>query len=256
MQGQEQGLRGRIALVTGGSRGLGQAISAALAEQGAHVLVNYARNEAQAQAVVDRIASRGGLATALRADVTDEAEVAGLAERIERQLGRPADILVNNATGPQPMLPLEDSEWQDYMDQLVFFVKAPLLLVKALLPHWKSQRYGRIVNIGSEVVQLGNANFSSYVAAKSAMIGMTRSWANELGRSGVTANLVAPGWIPVERHAGTSSEELDAYAAGVPLGHMGESADIGAAVAFLASDAAKFVTGQCLAVNGGKTFGI
>lgn len=255
-QGQGQALRGRVALVTGGSRGLGRAISSALAEQGAHVLVNYARNEAQAQAVVDEIASRGGQATAVRADVTDEAEVGRLAERIAGQLGRAPDILVNNATGPQPALSIANSAWQDYMDQLVFFVKAPLLLVQAFLPHWRSQRYGRVVNIGSEVVQLGNTNFSSYVAAKSAMIGMTRSWASELGSSGITVNLIAPGWIPVERHEGTPAEELAAYAAGVPLGRLGEPADIGAAVAYLASDAAKFVTGQCLAVNGGKTFGI
>jgi 3-oxoacyl-[acyl-carrier protein] reductase len=118
----------------------------------------------------------------------------------------------------------------------------------------KATRAGRVIMIGSEVVDLGNANFSSYIAAKAAMIGLTRAWATEFGPWGITVNLVAPGWIPVERHAATPAETLAAYARGVPLGRQGVPTDIGEVVAFLASNSANFITGQCLNVNGGNTF--
>lgn len=246
----------KLAMVTGGSRGLGRWISVALAQSGVTVAVNYANSEKDAEETVSIIRSKGHQAFAVKGNVTDEADVQRLVEESANKAGRDIDILVNNATGPQPMLSIENSTWQHYMDQLDFFVKAPLLLVKAILPAMKRNKWGSIINIGSEVVQLGNPNFSSYVTAKSAMIGMTRSWANELGPFGIRVNLVAPGWIPVERHDDTSKEAFDKYAAGVPLGRMGEPTDIGNAVAFLASDASKFITGQCLTVNGGKTNGI
>lgn len=249
-------LEGKTAVVTGGSRGLGRWISHALAVNGAAVAVNYARSEADALETVRLIAKDGGRTVPVQADITSEDEVEFLIDEAVRLLGGPVDILVNNATGPQPMYSIEASTWDIYLDQLNYFVKAPLLLTKACLPGMKSKRSGAIVNIGSEVVQLGSPNFSSYVAAKSAMIGMTRSWANELGPFGIRVNLVAPGFIPVERHEGMNPEDLDRYSRNVPLRHMGEPYDVAAAVAFLASDEAKFITGQCLSVNGGNTFGI
>ncbi|MFD0679771.1 MULTISPECIES: SDR family oxidoreductase [unclassified Paenibacillus] len=244
---------GKLALVTGGSRGLGRWICVELARQGALVAVNYANNSKDAEDTVRLIAEAGGIAQAFRADITDETEVDRLIKHAEEQFGRSVDVLVNNATGPQPMVPIEEESWETYLAQLEFFVKAPLLLTKAVLPGMKAKAAGSIINIGSEVVQLGNARFSSYVTAKSAMIGMTRSWSNELGSFGIRVNLVAPGWIPVERHEGADTED---YQSSVPLKRMGEPSDIAAAVAFLASDEAKFITGQCLSVNGGKTFGI
>lgn len=246
----------RIALVTGGSRGLGWAISRALAQQGATVIVNYLHHAADAERTVADIHSAGGNALALRANITEEAEIQHLMQEIERKCHASVDILVNNATGPQPAMALEDTTWETYLDQLLFFVKAPLLLTQAVLPAMKNQRWGRIIHIGSEVVQLGIAHSSHYVTAKAAMIGMTRSWANEVGPFGITVNLVASGWIPVERHAGTSANELEAYQRVLPLRHLGDREDIGSAVAFLASDEAKFITGQHLSVNGGNTFGI
>jgi 3-oxoacyl-[acyl-carrier protein] reductase len=137
-----------------------------------------------------------------------------------------------------------------------FFVKAPLLLTKALLPMMKEQNFGSIINIGSEVIQLGNANFSNYVTAKSAMLGMTRSWASELGQYGITVNLLNPGFIPVERHAGTNQSAFEHYMENVPLGRMGTPTDISDVVEFLASNSSGFITGQSINVNGGKTFGI
>ncbi|MDU0203375.1 MULTISPECIES: SDR family oxidoreductase [Paenibacillus] len=251
--GSSTRLEGKIALVTGASRGLGRHIAAALAAAGANVAVNYAYSTQDAEETVRLITATGGSATAFRADITSEEEVNELVARVEQHFGRNIDILVNNATGPQPMLSIEESTWQTYLDQLEFFVKAPLLLAKAVLPGMKLKREGSIIHIGSEVVQIGNANFSSYVTAKSSMVGMTRSWASELGPHGIRVNLIAPGWIPVERHEGVSTE---GYQAGVPLGRVGEPADIANAVVFLASPEAGFVTGQCLSVNGGNTFGI
>lgn len=245
-----------IALVTGGSRGIGRWICMALANAGMAVVVNYRNNEADAEITVRMIRDQGGRAEAVQADVTNEDEVEALVDESVRVMGGTIDVLVNNATGPQPLYSIEGSTWDIYLDQLNFFVKAPLLLTKAVLPGMKAKGSGSIVNIGSAVVQSGNANYSSYVTAKSAMIGMTRAWASELGPFDIRVNLVAPGWIPVERHEGTNPAVFEAYSSSIPLRRMGEPADIGAAVAYLASDSAKYVTGQCLTVNGGKTYGI
>lgn len=246
-------LQDQVAIVTGSSKGLGKGIVMALAAEGALVVVNYKNSKQEAEAVVASIEALGGKAIAFQADVTDEEQVKRMICEVSEQVG-PIEILVNNATGPQPMLSLEECTWQSYLDQLEFFVKAPLLLLKELLPAMKQRGKGRIVQIGSEVVELGNANFSNYVTAKAAMVGMTRAWANELGPFGITVNLVAPGFIPVERHQEVSAFDLASYANRVPLRRTGEPLDIGSAVCFLASDEAKFITGQTLHVNGGNTF--
>jgi 3-oxoacyl-[acyl-carrier protein] reductase len=117
----------------------------------------------------------------------------------------------------------------------------------------KSRGFGRIIQIGSEVFELGNPMFANYVAAKGAQLGQTRSWARELGTTGITVNLVAPGWIPTERHSGSTQAEMASYTARVPMKHMGSPEDVANTVAFLASDAGKFITGQKISVNGGNT---
>ena len=246
-------LNGKVALVTGASRGLGAAIARKLAACGARVAVNYFGSPDLAERVVADILKRGGKAEALKADVRDERQVAELVEQTQKKLGGPIDILVINATGPQPFNRLEDLSWRTCLDELEFFVKSPLLLVQAVVGKMKERRYGRIINIGSEVFERGVAEFSNYVSAKGAQLGLTRSWAMELAPWQITVNLVAPGWIPTERHINDSQEAKDAYASAVPMKHMGDHDDVGAAVAFLASDEAKFVTGQKLAVNGGNT---
>lgn len=249
-------LAGKIALVTGGSRGLGKVISTTLANEGATVLINYAHNKDNALETVNLIRSQKGKAFAIQGDITDEESVEKLIRHGEEEAGSPIDILVNNATGPQPEMSIEESTWDDYMDQLNFFVKAPLLLTKAVLPGMKAKNEGSIINIGSEVVQLGNPNFSNYVTAKSSQVGMTRSWANELGPVGIRVNLVNPGFIPVERHEGTEEEVYKHYAEQLPLRKMGTPEDVANAVSFLASNEGRFITGQSLSVNGGNTFGI
>ena len=174
------------------------------------------------------------------------------AARWPTRLG-PIDILVINATCSQPELPFEQYDWEFFQSMLDFFVKSPVLLMKACLPHMKQQRWGRIVHITSEVVALAAAPFSAYVAAKGGQTGLALSTAREFAGSGITVNMVAPGWIPVERHANYSTESMDKYAAGVPAGRMGTPNDIAPTVVYLASEEARFVTGQTVSVNGGNT---
>jgi NAD(P)-dependent dehydrogenase (short-subunit alcohol dehydrogenase family) len=247
-------LSNRVALVTGASRGLGAAIARSLAESGAAVALNYFGSPEKAQTLAAELAGAGAQAAAFKADVRDEAQVKQMVGAVESKFG-PIDILVINATGPQPMLKLEELTWRACLDQLEFFVKSPVLLVQATLAQMKRRRHGRIIQIGSEVFELGIPQFSNYVSAKGAQLGLSRSWARELAPFQITVNTVSPGWIPTERHVNDPQSAKDAYAADVPLQRMGIPEDVGAAVAFLASDAANFVTGQNIAVNGGKTLG-
>jgi 3-oxoacyl-[acyl-carrier protein] reductase len=245
-------LQNRVALVTGASRGLGAAIARALAARNAHVAVNYFASGKIAEQLVRSIRESGGVAEPFAADVRDERQVDRLIREVESRLG-PIDILVLNATGPQPMLRIEELSWQACLDQLEFFVKSPVLLVKTVAAGMKQRRRGRIIQIGSEVFEMGMAGFSNYVSAKGAQLGLTRSWARELGPWGITVNMVSPGWIPTERHEGIAESAKDAYAAGTSLKRRGVPQDVGEAVAFLASDEANFITGQKISVNGGNT---
>jgi 3-oxoacyl-[acyl-carrier protein] reductase len=245
-------LQNRVALVTGASRGLGAAIAQSLARDGAKVAVNYFASEDKAKKLVDSIRSAGGAARAVAGDVRDESQVRTMVADVEKNLG-PIEILVLNATGPQPMLPLEQMTWQSCLNQLEFFVKSPLLVVQAVIGGMKARKSGRIILIGSEVFECGVPEFSDYVAAKGAQLGLTRSWARELGPWGITVNIVSPGWIPVERHESVPMEAKQDYASRVPLRRMGKPQDVGDMVAYLASDAAGYITGQKIAVNGGNT---
>ncbi|MFT4163707.1 MAG: SDR family oxidoreductase [Microlunatus sp.] len=239
----------RIALVTGASRGLGAVIARRLAATGWSVAVNYRSDADGAERVVDDIQRAGGMAAAYAADVTDEGAVADLVARIGRDQG-PVLGVVANATGPQPIVPLDRLTWQDHLDQLTFFVKSPTLLVQAALPTMRAHGFGRVVLIGSDMVDRAKPGWSAYAGAKAAEAELVKIWARELGPDGVTVNLVAPGWIPVERHAGA---DTSAYLAEVPLGRVGTPDDIANMVGYLASDEAGFVTAQRVSVNGGHT---
>jgi NAD(P)-dependent dehydrogenase (short-subunit alcohol dehydrogenase family) len=245
-------LNSRVALVTGASRGLGAAIARALAEDGAKVAVNFFAGADKADKVVTGIRKAGGVAQAFGADVRDEGQVDRLSREVTQSLG-PIDILVVNATGEQPMLPIEEIDWRTCLDQLEFFVKSPLLLVKATLGGMKARKYGRIIQIGSEVFEAGLGRFSNYVSAKGAQLGLTRSWARELGPWGITVNSVSPGWIPTERHADIPDHVKEEYASRTPLKRLGLPEEVGKTVVFLASDAGAFITGQKISVNGGNT---
>jgi 3-oxoacyl-[acyl-carrier protein] reductase len=245
---------GRVALVTGSSRGLGAVIAQRLARDGFAVAVNGPPGDEQVATVGRAIGDDGGTAEGFCADVTDEDQVAGLVTAVTDRLG-PVDVLVLNATGPQPEAAVTDVAWADHLAQLDFFVKSPVLLGRAVLPGMQARRYGRIVQIDSEVAGQPPPGRSAYATAKSAQDGLTRSWARELGPSGITVNTVAPGFVPVERHADVPEDVKRAYLASVPAGRMGTPDDIAHVVSFLASEGAGFITGQRILVDGGRSLG-
>lgn len=242
----------KVALVTGSSKGLGRAMAFALGNAGASVAINYCNGQETAEscfAEYQRAGFKGGL---FRGNVIDEADVNRMCAEIVAQLG-PVDILVLNATPDQPHKPIEQYDWDFYQSMLDFFVKSPYLLTRATLASMKHRHHGRILNITTENVERGVGNFSAYVAAKGAQMAWTRSMAIELARWNITVNSVAPGWIPVERHANDSQISKDEYERIIPMGHFGVPSDVGGATVFLASEAARFITGQTIHVNGGVT---
>ena len=184
-------------------------------------------------------------------DVTDEAAVSHLVPEISARLG-PVDVLVLNATGPQPDIPLAATSWSDHLDQLRFFVGSPVLVGRAVATGMRERGWGRIVHIDSEVSDRVPQHRSAYVAAKAAQVGLMKAWALELAPHGITVNAVAPGFIPVERHAALRPGAVEDYVASVPAGRIGRPEDIAHAVSFFASEGAAFVTGQRLVVDGGR----
>ncbi len=245
-------LNGRVALVTGNSTGLGKAIGLRLGQAGAKVPVNFCNNLERAEQTVSEYRTAGIETMLLRGDVTSEAGVQGCVRQIEDQLG-PVDIVVPNATCEQPLKPIEEYDWDFYQSMIDFFIKSPFLLAQATLPHMKQQSWGRIINITSEVFQSATAPFSAYVAAKGGQVGWSRSMSRELAPFGITVNMVAPGWIPVERHENDPQEDKDAYLATIPMQRWGHPVEVADAVVYLASNEAGFVTGQTLCINGGNT---
>ncbi|MGV3773086.1 MAG: SDR family NAD(P)-dependent oxidoreductase [Verrucomicrobiales bacterium] len=252
LNGPNFSLKGKVALVTGSSTGLGKAMAMALGQAGAKVAMNYAHNKSRADQALAELKAAGCQGAMFKADVTQQNEVDRMCGEISLQLG-PVDIAVINATCDQPHKPVEEYDWDFYQAMLDFFIKSPFLITRACLPHMKKQKWGRIINIGSEVVQRGVPNFTAYVAAKGGQNGFHRSLATELAPAGITVNMISPGWIPVERHANDPQEEKDGYFALLPTRRWGVPQDIGGTVVYLASEASSFVTGQNICVNGGMT---
>lgn len=245
-------LKGRVALVTGSSTGLGKSIAMALGKAGAKVALNYQNNQTRAEATHAEFKEAGIPSVLIRGDVTSETEVSRMVGEIKESLGS-VDILVLNATPAQPQKPIEEYEWSFFQQMLDFFIKSPFLLTRACLPHMRQQRWGRIINIGSEVFARGVSPFTAYVAAKGGQNGFNRSLATELAPSGITVNMISPGWIPVERHEHDPQEAKNAYLNQIPAGRWGVPDDLAGAVVFLAGNTASFVTGQNLHINGGLT---
>jgi 3-oxoacyl-[acyl-carrier protein] reductase len=238
---------GRVALVTGSSRGLGRAIALRLAGDGLAVAVND--RSGHGEPVVEAIREAGGTAAAFPADVTDAEAVDRLVAAVAGTLG-PIDVLVLNATGAQPPAPLTD--WDRHLAMLSFFLHSPVLLGGAVLGGMRERGGGRIVHIDSEVVDKPPPGRSAYVAAKAAQIGLMRSWARELAPDGITVNAVAPGFVPVERHADVGDAERCRYVDTVPAGRLGTPEEVAAAVSFFAGEDAGFITGQRIVVDGGR----
>lgn len=245
-------LKGRVALVTGSSRGLGRAMAFALGRAGAKVAFNYHNSRETAERAFADYQKEKLEGMLVQADATNEDSVNRMTKQVAEKLG-PIDIIVLNATCDQPHKPIEEYDWAFFQNMVDFFIKSPFLITRACLPHMKQQRWGRIINIGSEVVARGVPNFTAYVAAKGGQNGFHRSLANELAPWNITVNMICPGWIPVERHANDPQSEKDGYRALIPLNRWGVPGDLDGAVTFLASEASSFITGQSLHVNGGMT---
>lgn len=240
-------LSGRVALVTGASRGIGRAIAERLAAQGA-LVVAAARGQ-HARAVVLTIAAAGGRAEAVSLDVTEEGAAARLvASTIERHTR--IDILVNNAgiARDQLMLRMKREDWDAV---LATNLTGAFALTQAVLKPMIRRRGGRIISISSVVAQRGNAGQANYAASKAGLIGFTKAVALEVASRGITVNVVAPGLIETDMTRTLTDEGREEWASQIPLGRLGTPADIASAVCFLASDEASYITGHVLAVNGG-----
>ena len=245
-------LEGRAALVTGGSRGLGAAIGARLAEAGAAVVVNGFRYPERAQGVAEAIRAAGGRAVAVQADVRDPAAVAAMVARGEEALGLPVTIVVNNAGREERLAPPLELEWADYQQMIDLNCRAVYETCRATLPAMRRAHFGRVINILTMAFLQGGRNFAAYNAGKGAMYGLSRNLAQELGCHGITVNMVAPGWMATERSAGASPEAIAALVRTTPLGRQGTARDIADAVLFFASPLAEFISGALLPVSGGK----
>ena len=242
-------LDGRIALVTGGSRGIGAAISRELGAAGAHVAVNYARDAESAGAVCAAVREAGGEATAIQGDVSTAEGAAALVETVESDVG-PIGILVNNAgiTRDDLIMRLSEEDWRDVIDTNL---SGAFFTCRALSRPMLKRRAGVIVNITSIVGVHGNAGQSNYAASKAGLIGLTKALAKELGGRGIRVNAIAPGYIATELTEALPDQAREAILSNTPLGRLGEPDDVARAVRFLCSDAAAFVTGEVLAVDGG-----
>ena len=244
-------LSNKVALVTGASRGIGRAIALELAASGAKVVVNYRGQQQAADEVVAAIEQAGGMATAVQADVAQSADSERLIKTTQETYGG-LDILINNAgiTRDNLLLRMKDDEWDAV---ITTNLRAVYQLTKAALRPMMKARWGRIITITSVVGLTGNAGQANYVAAKAGLIGFTKAVAREMASRGITANAVAPGYVETDITNGLSDEIKATALANIPIGRFGQPEDIARAVVFLASDAAGFITGQTLAVDGGMT---
>ena len=242
-------MKGQTALVTGGSRGIGRAICLELAKNGASIAVNYAGNAQAAEAVAEECRALGVEAITVQADVADAGAGAAMVKEVIAKLGR-LDVLVCNAGITRDNLTLMMKE-EDFDAVLDTNLKGAFHCMKAAYRPMMKQKYGRIVAMSSVVGLRGNAGQANYAASKAGLIGMCKSLAKELAGRNVTVNLVAPGFIDTDMTAAMSEAAKAATLASIPLGKLGKPEDVAAAVAFLASEEAGYITGQVLAVDGG-----
>jgi 3-oxoacyl-[acyl-carrier protein] reductase len=242
-------LQGQVALVTGGSRGIGAAICQQLSALGAQVIVNFSSQPEAAAAVVDGIVSAGGSAQALQFSVSDSAAVDAAFDTVKQRFGK-LDILVNNAGIAKDGLLLRFKD-EDWARTLEVNLSGSFYCARAAAKLMLKGRYGRVVNISSVVGEMGNAGQSAYVASKAGLIGLTKSMARELSSRQITVNAVTPGFIETDMTSGLSEELRNEHLKAIPLGRYGLSAEVAALVCFLASPQSGYITGQVIGINGG-----
>lgn len=248
------GIRGRSAVVSGSSRGVGRAVALALAKAGVNVVVNYIHSSEAAAEVVDAVRAHGVRSVSVRADVTGEKQAQMLISRAVEEFGA-VDILVNSAHGSIERAYIEDAAWALHAAQMEGVLRSAFNLSRAALPGMKSRNWGRIVNVGNNIVLHPVKGYSAYSSAMAALVGFTRNLAAEAGPHGITANLVQTGFVVTERMPNTTPAVRDAIAAATPLGRLAMPEDVAGAVVFFASGLAGFVTGAALSVDGGKVMG-
>ena len=242
-------MKGRVALVTGGGRGIGRAIATRLTEEGAKVAISYRVNDAAAEETANLIRETGAECELFKGDVATPEDVEALVKGIGKAFG-PVEILINNAgtTRDNILLRMKDAEFDEV---LATNLKGTYLCTRAVLRGMVRARWGRIVNVSSVVGLLGNAGQANYAASKAGIIGFTKSVAREVAGRGITANAVAPGYVETEL-TGSLPESIKEQILGqVPVGRFGELEEVAEVVAFLASDSAAYITGQTIAVDGG-----
>jgi 3-oxoacyl-[acyl-carrier protein] reductase len=241
-------MKGQVALVTGASRGIGQAISLKLAAEGIFVVAT-ATSEAGAEATVAAITAQGGAGLAVKLDVTNSAEVEALFKKIVAEQGR-LDILVNNAGITQDglMMRMKDNDWDSVLDTNL---KGTFLCLREASKIMTKARYGRVINISSVVGEMGNPGQANYCASKAGLFGLTKSAARELAKRNITVNAVAPGFIETDMTADLPEKGREALLQTIPMERLGSVDDIAHAVSFLISPQAGYITGHVLSVNGG-----
>ncbi|MBS3442662.1 3-oxoacyl-[acyl-carrier-protein] reductase [Staphylococcus aureus] len=239
----------KSALVTGASRGIGRSIALQLAEEGYNVAVNYAGSKEKAEAVVEEIKAKGVDSFAIQANVADADEVKAMIKEVVSQFGS-LDVLVNNAgiTRDNLLMRMKEQEWDDVIDTNL---KGVFNCIQKATPQMLRQRSGAIINLSSVVGAVGNPGQANYVATKAGVIGLTKSAARELASRGITVNAVAPGFIVSDMTDALSDDLKEQMLTQIPLARFGQDTDIANTVAFLASDKAKYITGQTIHVNGG-----
>ena len=239
----------KVVLVTGGSRGIGRAIAVGFAKQGATVFVNYAGNEAAAQESVSLVQAAGGKGEAIRFDVADTAACTSAVEHIVKTQGR-LDVLVNNAGVAVDglVMRVKDDDWDKQLDTNL---RGPFALIRAASRPMMKQRSGAIINVTSVIGEMGNGGQSAYSASKAGLIGLTKSVARELASRNIRVNAVSPGFVGTDMTSYLEGETREKMLAAIPLARLGTPEEIANAVIFLASDAAAYITGEVLKVNGG-----